>query len=87
MYSNKRISTEGGRKGIALLVTAAMSVVIFPMVGLSVDVGIMYVVKTKISAATDAAVIAGARTLNRGIDFNAQKDKNVACPECGYIFE
>jgi len=48
------------------------------MVGLSVDVGIMYIVKTKLSAATDAAAIAGARSLNRGVDFNAQKDSAVA---------
>ena len=77
MHSQKPVSRDSRRKGIALLVSAAMSIVALPMVGLSIDVGIMYVVKTKLSAATDAAAIAGARTLNRGVDFNAQKDNAI----------
>ena len=60
------------QKGIAVLVTACTAAVVVPMVGLSVDVGIMYVVKTKLSAATDAAALAGARSLSRGIDITAQ---------------
>ena len=73
MHSKKPVSRDSRRKGIALIVTAAMSVVVLPMVGMSIDVGLMYVVKTKLSAAADAAAIAGARTLNRGVDFNTQK--------------
>ena len=46
--------------------------VLLPAIGLSVDAGIMYLVQSRLSAAVDAASLAGARALARGIDDNAQ---------------
>lgn len=66
------------RKGFSLLMMLAMAAVLFPVVGLSIDVGIMYVVKTKLSAAADAAVLAGARSLNVGTSISAQSDNATA---------
>jgi Flp pilus assembly protein TadG len=62
------------RSGIAAIVVVAMSAVVLPLVGLSLDAGILYMVRTKLSAAADAAAVAGARSLSRGVDFNTQKE-------------
>lgn len=59
-------------RGIALLVTAVMLVFIIPMVGLSVDVGILYAIRTKLSMACDAGALAGARSLSRGMTDSEQ---------------
>ena len=60
------------RRGVSVLLVGGMSIVVFPMVGLSVDVGILYVIKTKLSAAVDSAVLSGARALRRGGDVTTQ---------------
>jgi Flp pilus assembly protein TadG len=54
-----------GSKGIALLLTGVMITGAMMTVGLAIDVGMMYAVKTKLSAAADAAALAGARALGR----------------------
>ena len=51
-----------------------MMVFIIPMIGLSVDVGILYAVRTKLSMACDAGALAGARSLSRGLDDAAQQN-------------
>lgn len=61
-------------RGIAILVTSVMMVFIIPMIGLSVDVGILYAVRTKLSMACDAGALAGARSLSRGLDDAAQQN-------------
>src|SRR2546430_2345587 len=63
---------RGRRRGVSVLLVGGMSIVVFPMVGLSVDVGIMYVIKTKLSAAVDSAVLSGARALRRGANASTQ---------------
>jgi Mg-chelatase subunit ChlD len=61
------------RHGYILLFGALMTLMILvPAAGLAVDVGMMYLVQTLLSAATDAAVLAGARALSRGSDDAAQ---------------
>src|SRR3982074_2563147 len=55
--SHKRARTGG----IAVLLTSVMIIGVMMAVGLAVDVGMMYAVKTKLSAAADAAALAGAR--------------------------
>ena len=60
------------RRGIALLLFAMMSIVIFPMLGLSIEAGLLFVVRTKLSAAGDAAALAAARSLSRGADLASQ---------------
>jgi Flp pilus assembly protein TadG len=57
---------------MALLFTALSLVVIIPAAGLAIDAGFLYAVRAKLSAATDAAAIAAARTLNVGLTLQAQ---------------
>src|SRR5260370_8682188 len=58
-----------GRRGYVLLTPAAMVLlVLVPAIGLSIDVGMMYLVQARLSGASDAAALAGARALARGTD-------------------
>ena len=64
----------GRRRGFVLLTTAAMVVlVLLPTIGLAVDAGMMYLVQSLLSGASDAASIAGARDLARGSDDSTQR--------------
>lgn len=60
------------QRGIALIVTCILVPAIVPAVGLALDVGVMYSIKTRLSAAVDSAALAGARSLSRGGDPTAQ---------------
>ena len=61
------------RSGFVLLTAAAMVfLVLMPAIGLAIDAGMMYLVQSRLYAAVDAASLAGARALARGIDDNAQ---------------
>ncbi|MFB3777922.1 MAG: VWA domain-containing protein [Bryobacteraceae bacterium] len=55
-----------------MTVTLAL-ITIIPMVGLGVDLSMLYLTKAKLLAATDAAVLAGARALSQGSDAAAQR--------------
>ena len=60
------------RRGFALVYCAILSFVIFGMVGLAIDGGSAYLVKLKLSQASDSAVLAGARSLSVDRDVNSQ---------------
>jgi Flp pilus assembly protein TadG len=51
---------------------AVSFVMISGMIGLGIDVGIMYFLKARLSQAADAAALSGARSLARGADINSQ---------------
>jgi Flp pilus assembly protein TadG len=68
----KPMLTRPRSRGIALILTAVSFLVLGGMLGLGIDVGIMYFLKARLSQAVDAAALAGARSLNRGADPNAQ---------------
>ena len=69
-----RAGNRRGRRGYVLLTTAAMVLlVLVPAIGLSIDVGMMYLVQSRLSAASDAAALAGARALARGSDDSTQR--------------
>ena len=53
-------------QGIAILTTALLLGVVLPGVGLAIDAGVLYVVKSQMTAASDAAALAAARSLNLG---------------------
>jgi Flp pilus assembly protein TadG len=55
-----------------LIATALVVLFLVPIVGLSIDVGVLYLVKTKLSMAVDAGALAGARALSRGISDTEQ---------------
>ncbi len=62
-----------GRKGYILLLSGLTTLMILlPATGLAIDVGLIYMVQTLLSASADAAVLAGARALSRGSDDAAQ---------------
>ncbi len=48
------------------MLTAFMLVFTIPIVGLAIDVGLLYVIRAKLSSACDAAALATARNLNLG---------------------
>ena len=59
-------------KGVTLILTVAMMGVIIPLAGLAIDASLLYAIKAKLQAAVDAASLAGARSLNRGMDLSSQ---------------
>ena len=65
---------ERGRKGYALIFGALMLfLILVPSAGLAVDVGMMYLTQSQLSAASDGAALAGARALSRGTDDATQR--------------
>ncbi len=61
-----RFDGRRARRGFAIILTALMLTIVVPMVGLVIDVGIMYAIRTRLSLACDAAALAAARSLAVG---------------------
>ena len=62
------------QKGYVLIFGALMLLfILVPAAGLAIDVGMMYLVQSLLSAASDGAALAGARSLSRGSDDAAQR--------------
>ena len=59
-------------RGVALLLGSAALIFIIPAVGLAIDVGYLYAIKSKLQAAVDGAALAAARGLSLGQTTNAQ---------------
>jgi Flp pilus assembly protein TadG len=70
-FSNLR-ARRPAERGIAVLLTAAMLVLLLPMVGLLFDGTMMFIVKSRLQGAVDGAALAGCRALARGADSPAQ---------------
>ncbi len=63
-----------GERGAALLLfSILLLLVVLPMIGLAIDGGVAYFAHARLVSAADAAALAGARSLNVGEDFAAQK--------------
>ena len=61
------------RKGSALILFTTMLVlVVVPIVGLAIDGAVLYLIRARLNAATDAAALAGARSLSTGLDIASQ---------------
>ena len=60
-------------KGVALLLTSIFTICLIPVVGLAIDASYMYVVKSKLTTAADAAALAAARNLSTGMTMEAQE--------------
>jgi Flp pilus assembly protein TadG len=52
------------QRGIALILNAIMLIFTVAVVGLATDVGVMYMIKGRLSAAVDAAALAGGRAIS-----------------------
>jgi Mg-chelatase subunit ChlD len=69
-----RAPNPRARRGFVLVTAAGIVLlVLLPAIGLAIDVGMMYLVQLRLSAASDAAALAGARALSRGSDDAAQR--------------
>jgi len=67
------------RRGSVLMYGSLLTaLVIVPFMGLAIDVGLMYLVQSRLSAAADAATIAGASALSRGSDDSSQRANAVS---------
>lgn len=73
--------TARRRRGVALILATLTLLVFGPMVGLAIDVGVLYLLKSKLSLAIDAACLAGARSLARGQDLASQTANATAVAE------
>jgi Flp pilus assembly protein TadG len=61
------------KKGASLFIAVAALVwVVLPMLGLFIDVGLLYATKARLQAAVDAAALAAARALNLGQNTSEQ---------------
>ena len=68
-------------RGIAIVLTTLTLSVLLPLVGLGFDVGTLYLIKSKLSAATDSAALAGARALSQGATPSAQAASAVSAAQ------
>src|ERR1700733_5870952 len=65
---------KNSEKGASLFIAiAALVWVVIPMMGLFVDLGILYSAKARLQAAVDGAALAAARSLNLGQTITAQE--------------
>lgn len=59
---------QGERRGAIIVMVAILLVVLLGCVALAVDIGHLYVARTELQRAADAAALAGAQALGRGLD-------------------
>ena len=70
---NMRSMRDKRSKGIAIVLTTLTLAVTLPLVGLGFDVGTLYLVRSKLSGAADAAALSGAQALSQGANASAQR--------------
>lgn len=63
---------KSGRRGAALVLISVLCLALIPMLGLAIDGSAAYLVRARMSSALDAAALAGARSLNVGLDIASQ---------------
>lgn len=61
------------RRGFAIVLTALMMVWVIPLVGLVIDVGVMYSIRARLASACDAAALSAARSLATGTALTDQE--------------
>jgi len=70
----QRAGNNAGERGFVIEVWALMMFfVIVPMIGLAIDCGILFFIKSKLQTAVDGAALGAARSLNRGQDIPSQE--------------
>ena len=69
MITKQNLRSESG---VSLILGTAALIFIIPAVGLAVDVGYVYAIKSKLQAAVDGAALAAARGLSLGQSTTAQ---------------
>lgn len=66
-------ATRPRNRGVSIILVTLAIMVIIPLVGLAIDLSMLYLIKTKLLSASDAAVLAGTRALSQGVDEGAQR--------------
>lgn len=66
--------TPARRKGFVLMIMTLGLMFFVSTVGLGVDAGVSYVVRTRLQAAADGSALAAARSLNTSLDINSQSN-------------
>src|SRR5258707_14804578 len=80
-----RIAESNGRRGFVLVMMAVSSVALVAIMGLTVDVGRMYVVKNEAQAYADAGALMAARQLNGAHGTSEHRRRRtpvLRCPVC-----
>ena len=72
------------QRGVALMIFALLLVGLVPAIGLAIDLAIVYIAQSKLSAAVDSAVLAAARGLSRGSD-SASQQSNAVTVAANYV--
>ena len=72
MLRQKRLR-QRERRGFAVILSALMLVWVIPMIGLVIDVGVMYSIRARLASACDAAALSAARSLSTGIALSDQE--------------
>ena len=70
---NQPVRHPGERGLTAFLYTLALVFIIIPMLGLAIDVGFLYAVRSRMQASVDGAALAAARALSIGKTLDSQK--------------
>jgi Flp pilus assembly protein TadG len=78
-------NTSQGQRGIAVITTSVMLVILIPVIGLAIDASLLYVDKTRLQGAVDGAALAGAKSLSRGNDDPTQQI-NAKQEAADYVF-
>ncbi len=69
---SRRAAARRERGVILIILTLSFSLLV-PLIGLAFDCGMLYLTRTRLSAAVDAAVLAAGRSLSRGQDIASQE--------------
>jgi Flp pilus assembly protein TadG len=80
-----KMRTRRAEQGIAVIATTIMLVILIPVIGLALDVTLLYVDKARLQGAVDGAALAGAESLARGTNDSAQKTA-AAQAAASYVF-
>ena len=75
---NRRLSTKK-RKGVVLMImVVSLMFIVIPSIGLAIDGAVIYSIRAKLQAATDASCVAAARSISRGNTLSAQQSNATA---------
>ena len=80
--TNKARRTE---RGMAVIATTIMLVILIPVIGLAIDVTMLYIDKARLQGAVDGAALAGAEGLARGT-LDATQQTNAKQAAAQYVF-
>lgn len=71
--SSQRRRQRPRERGMAIVYATLTLLFLIPFIGLAIDSGVAFVIKTRLSIAVDSACLAAARSLSRGMDLASQE--------------